>query len=294
MIQSCEQQAQSFIIIEVASTCSQAQVYLTLDSENPLSQFVPTYSDLATTSSGTALSTSAVVASTSAFVPTTVLISITTATAQTSLSTAESTSILSAATDVPSTFSAPEATSSLSPKAIGGIAAGASVVGLAVVAYLIWFVMRRRRNSNIKHEQNTIEQPGTYDQKSQGDGTEKQETFPQDVKVIYQHHNAIQELPGDDPPQSSMISELDSIRPVSELEYIAYNGDRSAASPGARVVSPILPNIVEMGERKSSPPPDDVALPAQDGDDGAIPDLSDNNRAAGKQTDETFLPAQTE
>ncbi|KAH5432645.1 hypothetical protein HBI24_151500 [Parastagonospora nodorum] len=154
--------------------------------------------------------------------------------------------------------------------------------------------MHRRNNSDSKHEQNATEQSVAYNEKSREGTADHQGTYPQDVKVIYRHHNAIQELPGDDPPQSPIISELDSIRPISELEYSAYNGDRSAASPGARVVSPILPNIVEMGERKSSPPPDDVALPAQDGDDGAIPDLSDNNRAAGKQTDETFLPARTE
>ena len=151
--------------------------------------------------------------------------------------------------------------------------------------------MQRRKNSDHKHEQNAREQSGTYNEKPQGGATEKQGAYPQDVKVIFQHHDAIQELPGDDPPQSPMISELDSIRPVYELEYIAYNGTRAVTTPGARVVSPILPNIAEIREGNMLSSPDNVALPAQDGDDDAIPNLTDNNHAAGQRTDETFLPA---
>jgi hypothetical protein len=57
----------------------------------------------------------------------------------------------------------------------------------------------------------------------------------------------IQELPGDSPisPRSNCLSELDSVRPVSELESIETSNERWSASRGIQAILPTLPNVAE-------------------------------------------------
>lgn len=191
--------------------CASQQVFITsvIDPTNPLAQYLPTGTNAIIPAYGSApLSTSATAASISAFAPTTLFTSRTTLT-------------LASYFPVSTTSVAPavDASSKSGPKATGGIAGGAVVAGLAIVGLLIWLIMRKRRNNFKDAKYATGHPPAEQNGKLQM--YEEQDGYSNDAKAIYEHHNAIQELPGDDPPQSpnsNRISELDSIRPVSELD----------------------------------------------------------------------------
>lgn len=100
----------------------------------------------------------------------------------------------------------------LSASATGGLAAGVTVGGIAMLA-LLWFLLSRRRKKRVQGDDSVAsvlpQQPGEVD----GEAKEK---------ITHQHQNhpiypptPTHELQGDDPCAST--SELDSIRPVSEL-----------------------------------------------------------------------------
>jgi hypothetical protein len=147
--------------------------------------------------------------------------------------------------------------------------------------------MRKRRNNLRNTEYTTGHPPAEQDGKLQMYG--EQDGYSNDAKAIYEHHNAIQELPGNGPPQSpnsNRISELDSIRPVSELDSIETGSERWSAMHGGRVVSPMLPEVAEIGDGQPSPSLEDVASSSQE-----PPNLPANSKAASKGTDEGIMPA---
>jgi hypothetical protein len=108
---------------------------------------------------------------------------------------------------------------SLSAPVTGGIAAAATLAGIAAILCLIWLNKRRKWS----HAEQAYGD-------GKGGGNEK-----------------IQELPGDSPisPRSNCLSELDSIRPVSELESIATSNERWSATRGTQAILPTLPNVAE-------------------------------------------------
>lgn len=82
-------------------------------------------------------------------------------------------------------------------------------------------------------------------------------TYGEDKKGMHHHQEPIQELPGDDStpaptsPLSSRISELDSIRPVSDLESVSSSHRRWSSlheAPAAERASK-LPVVVENESR---------------------------------------------
>ncbi|CAA9959260.1 hypothetical protein PTMSG1_02776 [Pyrenophora teres f. maculata] len=131
----------------------------------------------------------------------------------------------------------------LSASATGGLAAGVTVAGIAILA-LLWFLIRRRRMKRAQAVASVQPQFG----EANGDTKDK---------VAYQHHNiypATHELQGDDP--SASTSELDSIRPVSELGspgpvsegFLHRNARERWSGNTALVKSPKLTDLSEGEE----------------------------------------------
>jgi hypothetical protein len=108
--------------------------------------------------------------------------------------------------------------SSLSASETGGIAAAVTFVGVTAIMGLVWLYRCRKRNAM--------------------DG----DINPNYGKEEIERHKDIQELPG-----NSRLSELDSSRPVLELESIATNNERWTATHGARRIPPTLPDVSDEG-----------------------------------------------
>jgi hypothetical protein len=98
----------------------------------------------------------------------------------------------------------------LSAAATGGLVAGITVAGIAVVALIVWFVIRRRRKAAQTSEALVLlsTQPDNSNEKTD----------------YYLHHNhePTHELQGDGPRimnsrASNRMSELDTIRPSSHV-----------------------------------------------------------------------------
>ncbi|KAH5098592.1 hypothetical protein HBH71_240400 [Parastagonospora nodorum] len=283
IVNSCATRAQSSFVNGVLRMCASQQVFITsvIDPTNPLVKYLPTgTSAILPPYYSTPLSTSSIKASTSAFAPTTLF-----------TSTTAPTSALSFSVSTTGVAPAAGASSGLGPKATGGIAGGVVVAGLAIAALLIWSIMRKRKRRNdSKDNDYTTGYPHEEQNGKSQDPSRDQDVY----SAIYQDHNAVQELPGDDPPQSpnsNRLSELDSIRPVSELDSTETGSERWSAVHGGRVVSPMLPNVAEIGDGSPSPPLKDVASSSQE-----LLNLPDNKHASSKRTDETLplaAPAST-
>jgi hypothetical protein len=157
----------------------------------------------------------------------------------------------------------------------------------------MWFIMRKRRNNSKDHENRTGHPPEKQNGRF-GDAYGEQNGYSRNMNPICQDHDTVQELPGDDPPQSltsNRLSELDSIRPMSELDSIETGSERWSAVHGGRVVSPMLADVAEIGDGQPSPTLQDVASSSQE-----LLKLPDNKHASSKQTDEAFplaAPAST-
>ncbi|KAH8641516.1 hypothetical protein IG631_04457 [Alternaria alternata] len=109
----------------------------------------------------------------------------------------------------------------LDAAATGGLAAGITVAGLAVIALIAWFVFRKRRKAAQTSETPVI--PSTQPDSS----NEKTDRHP------HQNYEPTHELQGDNPPiiyshASNRMSELDSIRPPSELDLTSPMSELSS------------------------------------------------------------------
>jgi hypothetical protein len=103
----------------------------------------------------------------------------------------------------------------------GGLAAGITVVGIAVIALIAWLVIRKRRRAA---------------QTSEATGVLPNQSDNSNEKTDYYRQNGrepIHELPGDEPftmnsRASNRMSELDSIRPLSELDLTSPMSELSS------------------------------------------------------------------
>ena len=264
MTESCLERAQSSEVMKtptlehtnqriglvngVSRACASREVFIgtIISTANPLSKFIQkTTATSISASQFTPRPTLSTIVTTSAFVATTLF-----------TSPSVPTSTPSGATQA----TEPIRHSTLSSQATGGIADVATVLGLATVAGVLWCFMRRRqkaRNDTIT----TVERQEQQTEQRMNLQAEQQEhdTYPEDIKETYQHQRPIQKSPGDDPtaqptsPTSNRLSELDSIRPVSELESIETNHERWSAAHARQAASPTMPNVVEIGDGRPSP-----------------------------------------
>jgi hypothetical protein len=141
--------------------------------------------------------------------------------------------------------------------ATGGLAAGITVAGIAIIALIVWFVIRRRQKAA-----QTREAPMVMSTQ-RDDSDEKTDSYP------HHNHEPTYELQGDDPPTmnsrtSHHMSELDPIRPPSELELIRpmselsskqTDHDRWSANNSMPVSPSSLPDVQEDEETISTSQP---------------------------------------
>jgi hypothetical protein len=99
----------------------------------------------------------------------------------------------------------------LGAAATGGLSAGITVVGIAVIGLIVWFIIRKRRRAAQTGDASVV-------LSSQSDNPNR--------KTNYHHHShqPAHELPGDDAPTMNSLArnhmeELDSVRPASELDF---------------------------------------------------------------------------
>lgn len=141
--------------------------------------------------------------------------------------------------------------------ATGGLAAGITVAGIAIIALIVWFVIRRRHKAA-----QTSEAPMVMPTQ-RADSDEKTDLYP--------HHNyePTYELQGDDPPTMNsrtsnhmselepigLSSELDLTRPMSELSSKQTGHDRWSANNTMSVSPSSLPDVQEDEETISTSQP---------------------------------------
>jgi hypothetical protein len=149
------------------------------------------------------------------------------------------------------------------------------VIGLAIIAGVAWLLQRRRRNVQTSTQNMVV---------AHDEHVVPQHLYPKDIKYAPQYHEETQELPADVPSMpANRLSELDSIRPVSELQSV----ESTRESRAAVAMSPTLPDVVEMGSGKASPPLKSAGDAAANAD--AIVERSDRDVAAAVSRRDTML-----
>lgn len=112
---------------------------------------------------------------------------------------------------------------------------------------------------------------------------------PQKLTYTSGHHAPVQELYGDDTstiagPTSDRLSELDSIRPVSELSSVETNRERWASMRDTQMASQTLPDVVEVEAEQPVKSVEDVTLSVRPGT--APQQTSENIKDAHERVDE--------